>query len=510
MSKRNKIFLFSSLFVLGLTVFLVYWFAYRKNGGDPNPPQPPVLDNFSGCKNTIPGNWTNNMTKLDDCKTSCNANKLSVQDLENAVYSLVWKVSGADIYDDILGPNKYFINWGGYTKPYGKFNCINEPTGSACVYVDVNDAKKFDLLSKSDGKIQIRAKMIPHEQQVAPHTQPFVSVRLHSVPSFTYGIFVYHITKIPDPASYWSAAWLTAPFACVAPHVGAENKFGGWPYCGEIDVMEYIGGNTNSISSLHIPCRHMDDPVEVSRDQKVPFDQPGYFVLEWTPKFVKFYYLTEDEGKPFFVGQTKLKIQDLQPYNKTSGKRCDNSTGNTPANGGWNNNTLPTIGGCDVNTLVTKDLSTPFEHFDGDPATDKTWTRYAGVPPCDLTKSAQTEYSGDDLKAWLQQKKEAMFYPLGKHACEAGGMIFVLNIAINGKCNNPCTRGKQYYPNVFKESCPCQQQGDGCCCNTAEQKCSGYDGWGCPPTCQDFGPVGNDGFVSTGVMEISDVQVFQV
>lgn len=55
------------------------------------------------------------MTKLDDCKTSCNENKLSMRDLENVVYSLVWRVSGADIYDDILGPNKYFINWGGYT-----------------------------------------------------------------------------------------------------------------------------------------------------------------------------------------------------------------------------------------------------------------------------------------------------------------------------------------------------------------------------------------------------------
>jgi hypothetical protein len=443
------------------------------------------------------------MQNLPSCDTSNEITKYSVTQLQNATYKLVWSVSGKDIYDDIQGPQNYFYNWGKYTNLYNHkygYNCINEPTGTPCVYVDMLDAQELGLIQKVKDKIQIKAKMLPITQQ--RNEQPFASIRLHSTPSFTYGLMVYHITKIPDPKNYWSAAWLAAPFSCTNGDNGSKNKFGEWPASGEIDVMEYIGGNNNSISSLHVPCRHADDPIQVTRDKPIPFDKPGYFVLEWTPKYIKMYYLSEDEGKPFFNGKNSVNIADLQKYNATASTRCDQKNGTTSVATGWKNTKLPVNGGCDVtNGAVMMEVN-------NDSKNDKTWLRGGGVPPCELATGQTTEYKGD----YLKQKKEAVMFPLGKHAVKAGGMVLILNIAVNTSCSqSTCQLNSNKFPTVFKDSCTCNWEQTGCCCKLGGTGCTDTSsGWNCFLPCRDYGEPGADGLVPEGVMEIADVQVFQI
>lgn len=92
---------------------------------------------------------------------------------------------------------------------------------------------------------------------------------------FTYGLIEARI-KIPAGQGLWSAFWLQ----------GANYPTVGWPQCGEIDVMENIGNEPNTIyGTVH-------GPGYSSGNYKLPSgifaDSFHTFALQWDPNHLYF------------------------------------------------------------------------------------------------------------------------------------------------------------------------------------------------------------------------------
>ncbi|PJB59454.1 MAG: beta-glucanase [Bacteroidetes bacterium CG_4_9_14_3_um_filter_41_19] len=159
-----------------------------------------------------------------------------------------------------------------------------------------------------DGNLVITARKINDNTTVGSYTSArMVSQGKHD---FKYGKMEIR-AKLPSGRGIWPAIWM----------LGSDINSIGWPACGEIDIMEYVGyepdvvhstvhttsgnGGTGSGSSLSLPtCEeefhvygllwtekklvfYVDDlenivhtysPV-VKTDENWPFDKPAFFIL---------------------------------------------------------------------------------------------------------------------------------------------------------------------------------------------------------------------------------------
>jgi beta-glucanase (GH16 family) len=99
--------------------------------------------------------------------------------------------------------------------------------------------------------------------------------------SFQYGKMEVR-AKVPSGLGMWPAIWL----------VGTNRPQVGWPACGEIDLMEFVGHDSMHVyGTIHYP-----DPTgqktSVSNGGKVYFPKPFFdfhvYGLEWTPDSLHF------------------------------------------------------------------------------------------------------------------------------------------------------------------------------------------------------------------------------
>ena len=87
--------------------------------------------------------------------------------------------------------------------------------------------------------------------------------------------------KLPGGVGQWPAIWM----------LGANREEVGWPKCGEIDIMEHVGFNKDSIfGTIHTQAyNHM---IGTQRGKKIfidkPYDTFHIFSLEWTPEKMDF------------------------------------------------------------------------------------------------------------------------------------------------------------------------------------------------------------------------------
>jgi beta-glucanase (GH16 family) len=113
----------------------------------------------------------------------------------------------------------------------------------------------------------------------------YTSARLTTSHRFTvtYGRVEARI-KIPAGQGYWPAFWL----------LGQDIDTAGWPACGEIDVMENVGQEPDTVhGSVHGP-----DGAGGDASLTAPFTLPGgqnvadgfhVFALEWGPRVLRWY-----------------------------------------------------------------------------------------------------------------------------------------------------------------------------------------------------------------------------
>jgi beta-glucanase (GH16 family) len=109
------------------------------------------------------------------------------------------------------------------------------------------------------------------------------SGRIHSGNKkiFTYGRFDIR-AKLPGGKGIWPAIWMH----------GLNIDSVGWPTCGEIDIMEYVGYDLGRIhASIHTRDRNHAIQTQVTAQTMVPDCSDGFHVysLEWTPKAIFMY-----------------------------------------------------------------------------------------------------------------------------------------------------------------------------------------------------------------------------
>jgi beta-glucanase (GH16 family) len=94
----------------------------------------------------------------------------------------------------------------------------------------------------ANGVLSITAQRSTSNELGSVENKAYTSARLHTArkKTFTYGRFEMR-AKLPQGQGMWPAFWMLG-----ASCTGFSGSYGGtinWPDCGEIDVMEMVGGN---------------------------------------------------------------------------------------------------------------------------------------------------------------------------------------------------------------------------------------------------------------------------
>lgn len=97
----------------------------------------------------------------------------------------------------------------------------------------------------------------------------------------THGRFEARI-RVPYGKGLWPAFWL----------LGSDCETNIWPQCGEIDIMEYLGDNPDTVfGSVHGPGYSAGDAVTKEYTLENDRFDTGFHVfgIEWTPDYINYY-----------------------------------------------------------------------------------------------------------------------------------------------------------------------------------------------------------------------------
>lgn len=116
--------------------------------------------------------------------------------------------------------------------------------------------------------------------------KPYTSAKLvtQGKADWTYGRFEIR-AKLPRGKGMWPAIWMMPT---------DMQKYGGWPSCGEIDIMEYLGHEPRTVyGTLHMGNPHIYRGGHVELEATLA-DNFHLFALEWTPTEMRWYVDDEE------------------------------------------------------------------------------------------------------------------------------------------------------------------------------------------------------------------------
>jgi beta-glucanase (GH16 family) len=119
---------------------------------------------------------------------------------------------------------------------------------------------------------------------------------------FQYGRFEAR-AKLPVGQGIWPAFWM----------LGSNIDQVGWPMCGEIDILEYVGKEPDMVfTSLHTQDSHGN--TINTKKTKIESIEEGFhlYAIEWTPDKIDFFV----DAKLVYTFQPELKTQAVWPYNQ--------------------------------------------------------------------------------------------------------------------------------------------------------------------------------------------------
>ena len=147
-------------------------------------------------------------------------------------------------------------------------------------YVDTPDVIRLE-----DGKLMIRPIKTVHEDGSVHYTSGRISTQHKH--DFTYGIFEARL-KVPKGKGYLPAFWLMTT---------DEERYGQWPVCGEIDIMEIMGQDTRkNYGTIHYGLPHSQNQGTVILPEGDFAEEFHNFALQWEPGSLRWYV----DGKLFY------------------------------------------------------------------------------------------------------------------------------------------------------------------------------------------------------------------
>jgi beta-glucanase (GH16 family) len=130
------------------------------------------------------------------------------------------------------------------------------------------------------------------------------SISTQGIVAWTYGKIEVR-AKLPQGIGQWPAIWM----------LGANKIDVGWPACGEIDIMEHVGYDKDSIfGTIHTNAyNHM---VGTQKGKSTYIDSPytkfHVFSIEWTPEYIKFLL----DGKVYNYVENEHKTTNEWPFDQ--------------------------------------------------------------------------------------------------------------------------------------------------------------------------------------------------
>ena len=109
--------------------------------------------------------------------------------------------------------------------------------------------------------------------------------------------------KLPVGQGIWPAFWM----------LGSNISEVGWPDCGEIDILEYIGRDPQMVyTTLHTRATHGENAS--SKKTRIANIEEGFhiYAIDWTADFIKFY--VDDKLVYTYAPETKNKA--VWPYDQ--------------------------------------------------------------------------------------------------------------------------------------------------------------------------------------------------
>ena len=135
-------------------------------------------------------------------------------------------------------------------------------------------------LEVSNGTLKIIAKKVGDGQKAGDYT----STRVNSKQSFTYGRMEIR-AKLPEHKGngLWPAIWM----------LGENLGTAGWPKCGEIDILEYVSYEPNTIHcAIHSKTNNHGDNTAVTSGA-VPLESAEeefhVYGIDWTETQIRFF-----------------------------------------------------------------------------------------------------------------------------------------------------------------------------------------------------------------------------
>jgi len=153
-----------------------------------------------------------------------------------------------------------------------------------------------DNVVVADGLLKITAKKENYEGE------EYTSSRLKTEGKFdfTYGRMDVR-AKLPDGGGTWPAIWT----------LGSNFSIVGWPKCGEIDVMEYVGNNPGIVqSALHTPSSSGNTVNVKSTSITNETTEFHVYSVIWSESQISF--LIDDER--FYTYKPAIQDENTWPY----------------------------------------------------------------------------------------------------------------------------------------------------------------------------------------------------
>lgn len=141
--------------------------------------------------------------------------------------------------------------------------------------------------------------LIIEAKQDTNYAKGFTSARLvtKGKASWLYG-YIEAKAKLPHGVGTWPAIWM----------LPEENKYGGWPKSGEIDIMEHVGYDPGTVhGTVHTEAFNHTKGTQVGKTVSVPdfSDEFHVYAIDWTEDKIDFYiddehyHTFENTGKGF-------------------------------------------------------------------------------------------------------------------------------------------------------------------------------------------------------------------
>ncbi len=176
----------------------------------------------------------------------------------------------------------------------------NFDLGDGCPYLCGWGNNEKQIYTRENHKLENGFLVISAHKEEGKYTSTRITTK--DKKEFKYGRLETRL-KLPLGTGVWPAFWM----------LGSNIDQVGWPMCGEIDIMEYVGREPGTLfTTLHTKDSHGNS--KNTRKASVEGIDEGFhiYVAEWTESQISFFV----DGEHFYTFEPENNSEEVWPYDQ--------------------------------------------------------------------------------------------------------------------------------------------------------------------------------------------------